>query len=605
MSYRTPGVYVEEISKLPASVAQSETAIPAFIGYTELTEAEEGSLLNKPIRIDSMMDYEKVFGGPAVQKFEVELEENEPYLPKNVQFKEEESPFLMHHALNLYFANGGGSCFIVSTGGYADDDTPKEPDADELKAGLDSIEKNDEITLVVIPEAGKLSVIDQHGLYEDVLSHNNGQVNRFGIFDVRKNDEDASDFRNEVSSGPMDKAAAYFPHLKTTIRYPWEKDQITISGDPFDDLSWKDLDTARSVLELQKQFKRLKEQVKKDRDDSKKSESDVKIVEGLYKNGFRKSERAFSIVDEAAELVEDESFEIDGPEDFLSEVDDDKNLFDQLGEDDKKMDLLRDFIGNKGNKSKRKDALDVLADALEEADKELNKVVEKINDETKTGDDDQNDEILKYFSSDFTSKLTDLLDDKKLTMPPSPAIAGVYAKVDADRGVWKSPANVSLNRVTGPSVKLTISENDRLNVHASGKSINAIRAFPGKGTLVWGARTLDGSSNEWRYISVRRFFNMVEDSVKSASARFVFEPNDAGTWVKVKAMIENFLTTQWRAGALMGSKPEEAFYVKVGLNETMDENQILEGKMIIEIGMAVVRPAEFIVLRFSHKMMES
>jgi uncharacterized protein len=116
---------------------------------------------------------------------------------------------------------------------------------------------------------------------------------------------------------------------------------------------------------------------------------------------------------------------------------------------------------------------------------------------------------------------------------------------------------------------------------------------------------LDGNSNEWRYIPVRRFFNMVEDSVKNASGRYVFEPNDANTWVKVKAMIENFLTTQWRAGALMGSKPEEAFFVSVGLGKTMTSVDVLEGKMIVEIGMAVVRPAEFIILRFSHKMMES
>lgn len=209
-----------------------------------------------------------------------------------------------------------------------------------------------------------------------------------------------------------------------------------------------------------------------------------------------------------------------------------------------------------------------------------------------------------YFNNNFTSKLTKLLDEQRITMPPSPAIAGVYARVDTNRGVWKSPANVSLNRITAPAVKLTISENDRLNVDSSGKSINAIRSFTGKGTLVWGARTLDGGSNEWRYISVRRFFNMVEDSVKNASARYVFEANDANTWIKVKSMIENFLTRQWRSGALMGAKPEDAFYVQIGLGKTMTQEDVLEGKMIIEIGMAVVRPAEFIVLRFSHKMME-
>lgn len=216
-----------------------------------------------------------------------------------------------------------------------------------------------------------------------------------------------------------------------------------------------------------------------------------------------------------------------------------------------------------------------------------------------------NTDILKYFTNEFESKLNTLLDAPKITMPPSSAMAGIYARVDNNRGVWKAPANVSINRVSGPSKKLTQNEYGNLNVDSSGKSINAIRAFTGKGTLVWGARTLDGNSNEWRYISVRRFFNMVEESTKKASGQFVFEPNDANTWVKVKAMIENFLTLQWRAGALMGAKADEAFYVNVGLGQTMTQQDVNEGRMIVEIGMAVVRPAEFIILRFSHKMLES
>lgn len=123
--------------------------------------------------------------------------------------------------------------------------------------------------------------------------------------------------------------------------------------------------------------------------------------------------------------------------------------------------------------------------------------------------------------------------------------------------------------------------------------------------MVWGARTLAGNSNEWRYISVRRFFNMVEESTRKATLPFVFEPNDANTWIKVRAMIENFLVLQWRAGALAGAKPDHAFYVRCGLGTTMTSLDILEGRMNVEIGMAVVRPAEFIILQFSHKMQES
>jgi phage tail sheath protein FI len=185
-------------------------------------------------------------------------------------------------------------------------------------------------------------------------------------------------------------------------------------------------------------------------------------------------------------------------------------------------------------------------------------------------------------------------------------MVGIYASVDNSRGVWKAPANVNMDFVIKPILKITDQQQADLNVDVTaGKSINVIRSFTGRGAaIVWGARTLAGNDNEWRYVPVRRFYNMVEESVKKATVQFVFEPNDANTWIRVKAMIENFLTLQWRAGALMGASTEEAYFVKVGLNETMSELDIWEGRMIVEIGMAVVRPAEFIILKFSHKMLQ-
>jgi phage tail sheath protein FI len=203
------------------------------------------------------------------------------------------------------------------------------------------------------------------------------------------------------------------------------------------------------------------------------------------------------------------------------------------------------------------------------------------------------------------NKIKSELEQQYVTLPPSSAMAGIYARVDSNRGVWKAPANESVSACVEPSIKITHEAQQDLNIHTTGKSINAIRSFTGKGSLVWGSRTLAGNDNEWKYVPVRRFFNMVEESVEKATAQFVFEPNDANTWVKVRAMIENFLILQWRAGALAGAKPEQAFYVRVGLGETMTADDILNGIMNIEIGMAAVRPAEFIVLKFSHKMQEA
>ncbi|WP_338864541.1 phage tail sheath family protein [Myxococcus stipitatus] len=198
------------------------------------------------------------------------------------------------------------------------------------------------------------------------------------------------------------------------------------------------------------------------------------------------------------------------------------------------------------------------------------------------------------------------LKDHYITMPPSAAVAGIYAATDSARGVWKAPANMSLADVIEPVVKLDNLKQDDFNVDATtGKSINAVRAFAGKGTLVWGARTLAGNDNEWRYVNVRRFFSVVEESIKKSTYWAVFEPNDANTWVKVRGMIENYLTDKWREGALAGATPKDAFFVKCGLGSTMNPQDILEGRLNVEIGMAVVRPAEFIVLKFSHKLQTS
>jgi uncharacterized protein len=165
---------------------------------------------------------------------------------------------------------------------------------------------------------------------------------------------------------------------------------------------------------------------------------------------------------------------------------------------------------------------------------------------------------------------------------------------------------VNIDNVIKPLIPITHDQQEDLNVDVvSGKSINVIRYFVGRGpAIIWGARTLAGNDNEWRYVPVRRFFNMVEESTKNSTEQFVFEPNDKNTWIRVRSMIENYLTQQWRAGALQGTTTREAFFVKVGLGETMTYLDILEGRMIVEIGMAVVRPAEFIILRFMHKMLQ-
>ncbi len=195
---------------------------------------------------------------------------------------------------------------------------------------------------------------------------------------------------------------------------------------------------------------------------------------------------------------------------------------------------------------------------------------------------------------------------KKLNLlPPSAGMAGLYTMVDNTRGVWKAPANVSLNGVISPTVAISNEEQEDLNVTTVGKSINAIRSFIGEGVLVWGARTLDGNSLDWRYVSVRRTMIMIEESIKQACKAYVFEPNTANTWVTIKSMVRNFLTSVWKRGGLAGASPDDAFSVFVGLGETMTADDILEGLMKVSVLVAVSRPAEFIEITFQQQMQKS
>jgi phage tail sheath protein FI len=217
---------------------------------------------------------------------------------------------------------------------------------------------------------------------------------------------------------------------------------------------------------------------------------------------------------------------------------------------------------------------------------------------------DQVENALRNASKVY-KQLHDVVLARMNILPPSAAMAGIYTRVDTEKGVWHAPANVSLASVTDTTLKITSKAQADLNVHVSGKSINAIRLFPGKGVLVWGARTLDGNSDDWRYINVRRTLIMLEESMKNGAFDYVFAPNDANTWSLVKSMLNNFLTNQWRQGALVGATPGEAFSVQVGLGITMTAQDILDGYMNISVKVAVSHPAEFIVITIQQQMQTS
>lgn len=190
----------------------------------------------------------------------------------------------------------------------------------------------------------------------------------------------------------------------------------------------------------------------------------------------------------------------------------------------------------------------------------------------------------------------DPLANRKVFLPPSGSMAGIYARTDNSRGVHKAPANEVVRNCTGLSIKYNEAEQGKLNP----KGINLIRNIPGQGIRVWGARTCSSDGN-WKYVNVRRLFIFLEESIKANTNWAVFEPNDEMLWSRVEGTIRVFLTTQWRNGALAGSTADEAFYINIG-KSTMTEDDILNGRLICVIGVAPVRPAEFVIFRITQKM---
>jgi hypothetical protein len=178
-------------------------------------------------------------------------------------------------------------------------------------------------------------------------------------------------------------------------------------------------------------------------------------------------------------------------------------------------------------------------------------------------------------------------------IPPGGHVAGIYARSDIERGVHKAPANEVVRGAADLEFQITKGEQDILNP----RGVNVIRAFPGRGIRVWGARTLS-SDTLWKYINVRRLFLYVEESIEEGTQWVVFEPNNEKLWARVRATITEFLTRVWRDGALMGTKPEEAFFVKCD-RTTMTQDDIDNGRLICIIGIAPVKPAEFVIFRIA------
>ena len=500
--HQTPGIFLQEENAFPPSIVGVDTAVPVFIGYTENAEQNGHSLRMQPVRINSMADYMAIFGGPFQHLFRLaEVTDDKGKPESEVMFGGKhyrldlKKRFYLYNSMQLFYANGGGSCYVVSVGSYDDQITK----AALIESGLAAVKDLVGPTMLVIPEAVLLGDACAE-VAQAMLNQCLSQTDRVALLDVWgadalslafDTDELASviaKFRNGVAGlgEALKYGAAYFPFLKTSVTNPKNTDEV----------SFTNLDS-----------------------------------DSLYI-------------------------------------------------------LLASFAAAVGDSNAK-----LLSQTIK----------------LKSGDKDY-DENKKKISQVLSAKLPAVQDmyavmaEKIGILPPSGAMAGVYTVNDRTRGVWNAPANIQLGEVTGPTVKINDDMQQDLNVPIDGLAVNAIRDFPVRGTVVWGAHTLDGNSNDWRYIQVRRATIYIEQSVKLALNEFVFEPNVAQTWVTVTSMIGGFLNEIWAPGGLMGATSKDAFWVSCGLGSTMTAQDILDGYMNVMIKLQMGRPAEFIELRLRQQM---
>jgi phage tail sheath protein FI len=668
--YKTPGVYTIEQNAFPNSVVEVATAIPAFIGYTQQASYKGKDLSNVPTKVESLKEFQDYFGVGHTQQFKLLATKPGPTdyavtagsikLPASAGQAQYLVPattlYYLYSAMQLFFQNGGSTCYIVSIGIYDDSVST----ADQFSNAIDLLIYEQDPTMLLCPDALRLEAEHYNQVMTKMLAHCAEVQSRVALFDVyqgavttptqMKQQQTIDNFREGVGQNNLNYGIAYFPWVQTSIL----DKNVDVT---FLNLTSEALDALKTALNP-------------DHTPTGTLTANVAAVTGLNaalaKNATDTAGEAATAAKQAADDADTAAKDAD---DATKDADDletaRKNLTAQppvanAQDDFNKAQTTAAASANKAAQSKQQAAQSAaraveadkgaaaaaaaITDNITQVGKALagttatttaqvlmldgSKNVQNIFDQAKALQSDTVDitdagssatdpsKILANKRLYINNSLTKLFPEYALamkvvadylnTMPVAPAMAGVYTAVDNSRGVWKAPANLSLNAVVAPTLSLSDNDQGGLNVDAlTGKSINAIRPFRGMGTLVWGARTLDGNSQDWRFVNVRRTMIMIEQSVKLAARTYVFEPNDANTWVTMKSMINNFLHNLWKQGALAGATPDEAYTVQVGLGSTMTADDILDGYLNVTVLVALVHPAEFIVLTFKQEMQTS
>lgn len=515
MNYKnrhTPGVSINEIDSFTKSVIGIPTAVPAFVGYTPQASYQGKSYLNVPVQINSFADFQAYFclpdppapADPAKQYDPQYYFVRQPSQPKAGDYiqvngnyysvlPDPGTIYYLYNSIRLFYANGGGTAYIVSVGSYGPPTgNPLAPgeqivnpnvQAFDLLNGLAALRNVQAPTMYICPEATLLSVPDNGVLMQNMLAQSSTMGTSMSIFDIIGGKDpdpqlfmnDIQTFRDNTGINGLDYGAAYYPFVGTTVMQQSDLDYTNFFG------------------------------------------GDVKQLAAIINPAENPDPNVAAILDKIMSLPP-------------------------------------------GSPVMQENAALLKASTI--------------------------------YGAMFLHVITDIN-----TLPASGGVAGVITATDNQGGPWQAPANKGIAGSGWLPINLSDSQQAGLNVDAvSGKSINVIRNFPGEGILIWGARTLDGNNQDWRYLPVRRTIIYITESCRVAMQAYVFEPNNENTWEAIRASIANFLTGIWKEGGLQGASPADAFSVSCGLGMTMTSDDILNGNLIVTMQVAVVHPAEFIVI---------
>ena len=552
--YLSPGVYVEEVDRGPKPIEGVGTAMAAFVGFTE--KAELAREINGEVVVENLL--------------------NKPQLVTNwTQYVDRYGEFVpgayLSYAVYGYFMNGGSRCYVVSVRAI--------PNAQAELIG--AVSPYSKFNLIVKAKQAGFEGLRLRVKVQDVVLP--------PALAAETSTEKKKDKKSEEEEGEEAKQPpAAMGNGKGSFTIVVEREKITggwITAETVDEV------TLREVEEEDRTKVRV----------AYKNDRPPELVDILIPDDEAPLTKLWPQEQEQTLNIESKALPDPTTQEFQGKVTERTGVEGLEALDDVTMVCVPDLMA-----------------AMPGQEIELNTIkavqtmmighCEKMGDRVAILDappDLSPQEIKKWrmetasFDSSYAAlyypwiQVMDPVTNQPINVPPSGHMAGIWARNDATRGVHKAPANEVVQGAIGLAYQTTKGEQDTLNPNG----VNCIRAFPGRGIRVWGARTLS-SNPSWRYINVRRLFNFVEKSIEIGTQWVVFEPNDRKLWARVRRDVTAFLKTVWRAGALFGSTPAEAFYVKC--DDELNPPEIRDqGKLIIEIGMSPVKPAEFVIFRIS------